>query len=155
MHHVFLLFFTATALSVNQQRTVRCSSEAHLLRSAALYADPCPHPASLPPGDQPLPNPPQDLSHPPVLREGIMIKSHWSNCHIVNVNVNEAGNFLKFHLCWFQIKPKQSDCYHWLYQRTTSSISYSCTDPNCRDSPLELDNSRLSLDENCLIRGEN
>ena len=32
---------------------------------------------------------------------------------------------------------------------------YSCTDPNCRDSPLELDNSRLSLDENCLIRGEN
>ena len=51
--------------------------------------------------------------------------TYWSNCHIVNVNVNEAGNFLKFHLCWFQIKPKQSDCYHWLYQRTTSSISSS------------------------------
>ena len=34
-------------------------------------------------------------------------------------------------------------------------VAYSCTDPNCRDSPLELDNSRLSLDENCLIRGEN
>ena len=32
---------------------------------------------------------------------------------------------------------------------------YSCTDPNCRDSPLEFDNSRLWLDENWPIRGEN
>ena len=48
--------------------------------------------------------------------------------------------------------------HHVLYFRKAgaSRIStYSCTDPNCRDSPLELDNSRLSLDENCLIRGEN
>ena len=35
------------------------------------------------------------------------------------------------------------------------NLAYSYTDPNCRDSPLELDNSRLSLDEYCLIRVEN
>ena len=33
--------------------------------------------------------------------------------------------------------------------------SYSYSDPNCRNSPLELDNSRLSLDENCHILDEN
>ena len=33
--------------------------------------------------------------------------------------------------------------------------SYSCSDPNCSDSPLEYDNSRLSLDENCHILEEN
>ena len=34
-------------------------------------------------------------------------------------------------------------------------IAYSCSDPNCSDSPLEYDNSRLSLDENCHILEEN
>ena len=33
--------------------------------------------------------------------------------------------------------------------------AYSYSDPNCRNSPLELDNSRLSLDENCHILDEN
>ena len=33
--------------------------------------------------------------------------------------------------------------------------AYSCSDPNCSDSPLEYDNSRLSLDENCHILEEN
>ena len=33
--------------------------------------------------------------------------------------------------------------------------TYSYSDPNCRNSPLELDNSRLSLDENCHILDEN
>ena len=32
---------------------------------------------------------------------------------------------------------------------------YSCTNPKSRDSRLELDNSRLTLDEKCLIRDEN
>ena len=88
LHHVFHLFFTATALSVNQQRTVRCPSEARLLRSSVC--GPLPHPASLPPGDQPLPNPPHSPTHP---------CSERSYCHI------EVGNFPKFHLCWFEIKP--------------------------------------------------
>ena len=34
-------------------------------------------------------------------------------------------------------------------------LAYSCSDPNCSDSPLEYDNSRLSLDENCHILEEN
>ena len=34
-------------------------------------------------------------------------------------------------------------------------MSYSYRDPNCSDSPLEYDNSRLSLDENCHILEEN
>ena len=33
--------------------------------------------------------------------------------------------------------------------------AYSYRDPNCSDSPLEYDNSRLSLDENCHILEEN
>ena len=33
--------------------------------------------------------------------------------------------------------------------------AYSCTNPKSRDSRLELDNSRLTLDEKCLIRDEN
>ena len=35
------------------------------------------------------------------------------------------------------------------------NTTYSCTNPKSRDSRLELDNSRLTLDEKCLIRDEN
>ena len=42
-----------------------------------------------------------------------------------------------------------------LAQLLLISSSYSCTNPKSRDSRLELDNSRLTLDEKCLIRDEN
>ena len=45
--------------------------------------------------------------------------------------------------------------FFWFVNVTLSQTAYSCTNPKSRDSRLELDNSRLTLDEKCLIRDEN
>ena len=43
----------------------------------------------------------------------------------------------------------------YYYISLEGKYAYSCTNPKSRDSRLELDNSRLTLDEKCLIRDEN